>query len=434
MSAFNPAQSIARKRDGHCLTDQEIGVFVAAFARGEIPDYQMSAMAMAICIRGMTAGETAALTYEMLRSGQTLQWSSSLLPKVDKHSTGGIGDKVSLVLAPLLACCGLQVPMISGRGLGVTGGTLDKLESIAGLRTDLNCRELCDQVERIGCAITGATSDVAPADKKLYALRDVTATVESIPLITASILSKKLAENLDVLVLDVKFGSGAFMRSLDEARKLAKSLVETAALMGVKATALLTDMNQPAGRMVGNAVEVNEAVDAIRGAGPADLRELVLSLGAEILQLAGVSTGHASAQSTLIDHLESGRAADKFAELVDAQGGDLSAPRPVAPSSEIVAEDSGYVTEIDGGALGLAVIELGGGRKRQNDAIDRSVGLEMLVRLGTPVQQSAPLVRVFAEPSVVEGVRDMIGRAFRIEDSRPALKPLIADRLASTDL
>src|SRR6478609_6905594 len=267
------ASIIAKKRDGLALRRDEIAAFVGGFARGDIPDYQMAALAMAIYCRGMTAEETAALTEAMLASGQRMPRDSGQRLRVDKHSTGGIGDKISLILAPLLACCGLAVPMISGRGLGATGGTLDKLEAIPGFRTNLSLAEIEQITATVGCVITGASDEIAPADKKLYALRDVTATVPSIPLITASIMSKKLAESLDALVLDVKFGSGAFMTSLDEARALARSLVETGKRMGVKTAALLTDMNQPLGRMAGNLVEVHEALATVQGGGPADLWE-----------------------------------------------------------------------------------------------------------------------------------------------------------------
>ena len=265
--AVIPSHTIARKREGAELSAEEIGEFMRGYVRGEIPDFQMAAMAMAICWRGMSVAETAALTDQMVRSGRTLQWNSPT-PKVDKHSTGGLGDKVSLVLAPLLACCDLQVPKISGRGLGITGGTLDKLESIPGLRTELTLDEIQRQTQSIGCVICAATQELAPADRQLYRLRHVTATVESIPLITASILSKKLAESLDALVLDVKFGSGAFMATQDDARQLAQMLVEVGRQLGVSTTALLSDMHQPLGRMVGNAVEVNEAVQTLSAQAP----------------------------------------------------------------------------------------------------------------------------------------------------------------------
>ncbi len=279
---MNPSQIIARKRDGGTLSAAEIAYFIQGYARGTIPDYQMAALAMAIYWRGMDEAETAALTEQMLRSGEVLA-GDDLSSRVDKHSTGGIGDKCSLVLAPLLACCGLTVPMISGRGLGPTGGTLDKLESIPGFRTDLSAEEIRQVVDRVGCVITGATPNLVPADRKLYALRDVTATVASIPLITASIMSKKLAEGLSALVLDVKFGSGAFMKTRHSARTLAQSMVATGERMGVRTTALLTDMNQPTGRLAGNAVEVDEAIGCLSGQGPEDLQRLTFALAAEIL-------------------------------------------------------------------------------------------------------------------------------------------------------
>src|SRR6187401_2608881 len=266
---MTPALIIAKKRDSLVLSYDEIWAFLKGYSEGKIPDYQMAALAMAIYCRGMTPAETTDLTDVMLASGERIHWTPGGKPKVDKHSSGGIGDKTSLILAPLLACCGLAVPMISGRGLGATGGTLDKLEAIPGFRTDLSLAEIQDITDRAGCVITGASAQIAPADKKLYALRDVTATVPSIPLITASIMSKKLAESLDALVLDVKCGSGAFMKTLDKARTLARSLVETGRRMGVKTSALVTDMNQPLGRMAGNVVEVEECLDTLEGRGPA---------------------------------------------------------------------------------------------------------------------------------------------------------------------
>jgi pyrimidine-nucleoside phosphorylase len=427
--SLNPAAIIARKRDGHSLTPGEIAGFVGGFARGEVPDYQMAALAMAIYLRGMDASETAALTECMLRSGTTLGWTAGGPPKVDKHSTGGVGDKVSLVLAPLLACCGLQVPMISGRGLGATGGTLDKLEAIPGFRTDLSIDEIRDITERVGCVITGATADIAPADKRLYALRDVTATVASIPLITASIMSKKLAENLDALVLDVKFGSGAFMKSIDQARELARSLVDTGKRMGVKTAALLTDMNQPLGRLAGNAMEVDESVATLAGDGPQDLTQLTLALGRELLLLTGVSETAEAAEQMLTDHIASGRALEKLREMVAAQGGDLDAPRPIASSSEFSADRSGFVASIDTEKLGLAVIELGGGRRVMTDRIDCAVGLEMQVRIGDEVELGDSLMRVFARPDGAERVQSLLRDAIVISNSPPAPWPLIAARV-----
>ena len=338
---MNITQIIARKRDGAALSSDEIATLVSGHVAGEIPDYQMSALAMDIFLRGMDEDETTALTEQILLSGKVLETGDVAL-RVDKHSTGGIGDKSSLILAPLLACCGFHVPMISGRGLGATGGTLDKLESIRGFRTDLSPDEIRATVERVGCVITGATCELVPADRKLYALRDVTATVASIPLITASIMSKKLAENLSALVLDVKFGSGAFMKSKDDARRLAQSMVSVGSRMGGKTTALLTDMNQPNGRLAGNAVEVDESLEVLAGGGPDDLREITLALAGEVLLMKRLAASAEQAQATLSGHLASGRVMSKFREMVHAQGGDLDAPRSRAAKSTIAAAANGF--------------------------------------------------------------------------------------------
>jgi len=459
---MNPAVIIAKKRDGRELSREEIAAFVAGYTGGTIPEYQMSALAMAVYLRGMTADETAALTDAMLQSGRWLVWPRRERPIVDKHSTGGIGDKTSLVLAPLLAACGLAVPMISGRGLGATGGTLDKLESIPGFRTDLSLAEIQQTVERVGCVITGASSEIAPADRKLYALRDVTATVPSIPLITASIMSKKLAESLDALVLDVKFGSGAFMKTLEGARALARSLVETGRRMGVRTTALITDMNQPLGRMAGNLVEVHEAIACLRGEGPADLWELTRELAAEVVEEGGrdnetarrregemegaqathhspthrspthlLPTHHSplTTHSLLDEAIRSGRALAKFREMVAAQGGDLDRLPAMPGGAEVLAPRGGFVTAIDTEALGLAIIELGGGRKVMSDKVDHGVGLEMLVRLGDAVEPGQPLVRVFGSRVQFEQVRPQIERAVSIGDERPVVSPLIVERV-----
>jgi thymidine phosphorylase len=353
--------------------------------------------------------------------------------------------------------------MISGRGLGPTGGTLDKLESILGFRTDLNSLEIRKLTERVGCVITGATENLAPADRKLYAVRDVTATVASIPLITASIMSKKLAEGLDALVLDVKFGSGAFMKTLDAARDLAESLVAVGTRMGVRTAALLTDMNQPLGRMIGNAVEVDEAVDVLAGRGPADVRELVLALGTEALRLSGLVTQSADALECLSDHLASGRALLKFHEMVAAQGGDRDAtragcdasvghdsnvpqsvqkthpletreagtrsPRRVMPASDVLALRSGYIQSIQSEELGWIIIELGGGRRDLHDRIDHAVGLECLVRIGDRVERGQPIMRVFAEDDAAASVQSRLAAAFMIDDAPAASPRLIADRI-----
>lgn len=427
---MNPSQIIAKKRDGGELTRDEIAAFVGAFTNDSgVKPEQMSALAMAIYLRGMNAVETAALVEVMLLSGATLMWLDAL-KVVDKHSTGGIGDKTSLPLAPILACCGLQVPMISGRGLGATGGTLDKLEAIPGFRTNLSLDELKHVVHTVGCVITGATADLVPADRKLYALRDVTATVASIPLITASIMSKKLAEGLDALVLDVKHGSGAFMKDLADARTLARSMVDVGKQMGVATTALLTDMNQPLGRLVGNGVEIDESVDVLKGTGPSDLLELTLALGTELLVAAGVASSPAAAVQMQREQIASGAALEKFAEMVRAQGGDLDAPRPRAPESIVAAQHAGYVAAIDTEGLGWAVIEMGGGRKVQSDRVDPTVGFEMLVRLGDKLKPGDALVKLFAPPTKRDQVARMIRQAITLADAPPQSTPLIVERLA----
>ena len=426
---MNATQIIARKRDGHPLNAAEITTFVRGYLDGSIPDYQMAALAMAIYFQGMSLEETTVLTEQLLRSGAVLEWSADEPKKVDKHSTGGVGDKVSLVLAPLLACCGLNIPMISGRGLGPTGGTLDKLESIPGLRTNLSTDEIRKLTEQVGCVITGATSDLVPADRKLYALRDVTATVPSIPLITASILSKKLAEGLDALVLDVKFGSGAFMKTIDRARELATSLVQVGAELGLKVTALLSDMNQPLGRAVGNAVEVQEALEALEGNGPADLMEIVFSLGTELLLATHKVSDSESARRMLQDRIDSGHARERFDRMIVAQGGDPRAALDIAGESVVEADHDGYVSAMETAQIGQVIIELGGGRRRKEDTIDPSVGIRMLVRLGDHVHVGQPLVRVYSRDGSAESARTLLLAAIRITDRSPPATPLIPERI-----
>lgn len=427
---MNPVWIIAKKRDGEELTKEEIGHFVAEYVAGNIPDYQMAALAMAIYLRGMSTAEIAALTDHKLASGARFEWPAGGSPKVDKHSTGGIGDKVSLPLAPMLACCDLQVPMISGRGLGATGGTLDKLEAIPGFRTNLTMEEMRAVMEKVGCVISGATTDLVPADRKMYALRDVTATVPSIPLITASIMSKKLAEGLDALVLDVKFGSGAFMKTAELARELAVSMVNTGKRMNVLTTALLTDMNQPLGRMVGNAVEVDESVAALEGRGPADLMEVTLALGAELLVSTKKADSIESARQQLQKTIDSGAARQKFAEMIAAQGGNLDAPRAVAPDSPVTTNRAGYISAMNAEKLGQAVIAMRGGRKQLGDVLDLSTGFEMLVRLGDRVEVGQPVATLFAPASLAEDGRRLLLDAIEITDAPPQLGPLILERIA----
>ena len=426
-----PVDLIAAKRDGLELTPEQIAVFVRGIATEDIPDYQVAAMAMAIFLQGMTAAEITGLTRAMLNSGSQLQWPNDGVPRVDKHSTGGVGDKTSLVIAPLLAALGLQVPMLSGRGLGPTGGTLDKLEAIPGFRTDLSISEIEQLTQSVGCVITGTTRELAPADRRLYAIRDVTATVPSIPLITSSILSKKLAESLQGLVLDVKFGSGAFMKTAQAARELARSLVTVCSTLGTPATALLTDMNQPLGHMCGNALEVLECLDVLSGQGPADVRTLSLELTAEILLLIRRCSSHHEALETAAKPLDSGQAMEVFQRMVNAQGGRLDAlPRP-GNATEFSAWCSGFVESIDTEQLGLALIELGAGRRRLNDSLDHSAGLQLLVQSGSPVSPGQPLLRIFAKHP--ELIRQRLRSAIRIGDGPPPEpRPLILERISST--
>ena len=421
-----PASLIAAKRDHHELSDEEIGFFIQGFATGSIPEYQMSAMAMAIFLNGMTPREIAALTYEMLHSGTQLAWPKDGFQRVDKHSTGGIGDKTSLILAPLLAECGLQNPMLSGRGLGATGGTLDKLEAIPGFRTNLSLDEITRLTQSVGCVITGASAELAPADRKLYALRDVTATVPSIPLITGSIMSKKLAESLDALVLDVKFGSGAFMKTREQATLLAHSLVTTGERMGVRTTALLTDMNQPLGRMCGNAVEVMESVDVLKGGGPSDVRLLTIELCAELLISTGVDRTLPEARRRGETLLDNGSAFERYCRMITAQGGDPDAVLPVAPATAFVSDEDGIISAIDTEALGLAIISLGGGRRKMGDPIDHSVGLEMLIRIGDRVAKGTPLVRIFSRSP--EQVTSVIRNAIQIRETG-SRQDLVVERI-----
>ncbi len=392
---LSPVNVIERKRDGHELTVEEINYLISGYAKGAIPDYQISAWAMAVYLKGMTPQEVAHLTSAMIASGDCLKPVGDS-PRVDKHSTGGLGDKVSLILAPLLACEDVHVPMISGRGLGITGGTLDKLEAIPGYRTNLDEAEIEQQLQDVGCVITGASDRIVPADKKLYALRDVTACVPSIPLITASILSKKMAESLTGLILDVKFGSGAFMQTEADARALANSLVSTGKNLGLPTSALLTDMTQPLGKMVGNANEVYESYETLKGVGPDDVRELTLELSARLLVAVKKASGLEAARQKLASLLDSGRAYEQFERMVAAQGGRLGQLPALGKTQEFLADTDGYLQSIDGQRLGYSVIALGGGRKFVGQAIDPVVGLEMHVRINDKIEAGQPLVRIFS--------------------------------------
>ncbi|WP_193211746.1 thymidine phosphorylase [Luteolibacter marinus] len=404
---------ISRKREGEALDPAEIRLLVDGYTSGEIPDYQMSAFAMAVYFKGMNAVETAALTRAMLESGDVFEHPAGHPPVVDKHSTGGIGDKVSLILAPLVACTGVWVPMVSGRGLGITGGTLDKLESIPGFKVGISLAEAGTMLEKIGVVMMGQTDRFCPADKKLYALRDVTGTVPSIPLITASIMSKKLAESLDKLVLDVKFGSGAFMKTEADARVLADSMIAVGKEMGVEVHAILNPMAEPLGRAVGNSLEVVESLDCLEGGGPADLRQLVLDLAEKISPVPRVE---------LEGMLDDGRARRKFDELVSAHGcnpadlprlGDIHRAPLIR---EFPAPDTGTVVKVDAGIVGQAALQLGAGRARANDGVDHAVGFDQLVKCGEPIHQGHPLCRIHARTVVdFEIAEAMLGQAIVIE-------------------
>lgn len=426
---MNVAQIIATKRDGLELSAEQIDFLVSGYAAKRIEDYQLAAWAMAVYFQGMTERETLQLTRSMLATGKPLSWPPGR-PKVDKHSTGGIGDKTSIPLAPILAECGVDVPMISGRGLGPTGGTLDKLESIAGFRTDLTNAEIQALIADVGCVITGASSEIAPADKRLYALRDVTGTVPAIPLITASILSKKLSEGLDALVLDVKWGNGAFMKTRERARSLALSLVRVATLMGVPTRALITDMNRPLGRMIGNGLEIDESLEILDGKGPLDSRELTIRLGAELLVLAGVQSDLAAATAAMNRAIAGGKARERFERMVCAQGGDLNQAYAKPKPRELRADRSGYLAAIDCEQLGVAVIEMGGGRKALGDTIDSGVGIEMLCQIGQMVAAGEPLAKVYSRGAAHE-LDQQILQAFTWSDSRPAIDPLIVEVIDS---
>lgn len=432
-----PQHVIARKRDGEVLTPAEIAAFVRGATEGTWADYQLTAMLMAIFLRGMTAEETAAYTAAMMRSGVVADLSHVPGIKVDKHSTGGVGDTVSLPLAAMVAACGVPVPMISGRGLGHSGGTLDKLEAIPGFNVNLSLDEYRAQVARIGCALIGQTRDLAPADKKLYALRDVSATVECIPLICGSIMAKKLAEGIDALVLDVKFGRGAFMKDQAEARELAQAMVAIGVAMGKNVRALLTAMDQPLGRCVGNAVEVAESIACLRGEGPADLMEVTFALGAEMLVLGGVAGDLAAAQTQLERVVADGSALAKFGEIVAAQGGDarvIDDPTGVLPSAAqqvpLVAAKAGYVTDVDAMGVALAAVRLGAGRVRVEDVVDPAVGVTALVKVGERVEVGQPLCVVHANDDDAWAEAEVRLRdAISVGEVAPVVGPRVAERL-----
>ncbi len=431
-----PQHVIARKRDGHALTRDEIAVFVRGATDGSWADYQLSAMLMAIFLRGMTPQETAHYTEAMMRSGVVADLASMKLPKADKHSTGGVGDKVSLHLASMIAACGVAVPMISGRGLGHTGGTLDKLESIPGFRVNLTMAEYRAELEQIGLSLIGQTAELAPADKKLYALRDVTGTVECIPLICGSILAKKLAEGIDVLVLDVKFGRGAFMKDKARARELAQALVSVATAMGKPTRAVLTAMEQPLGRAVGNALEVIESIECLRGRGPTDTMEVTFALGEQMLLLTKTAASKDEARAKLEKSIASGAALEKFRAMIAAQGGDACVVDDVERLPQVkfkealVAPRSGFVQDVDAMGVALAALRLGAGRAKAEDKVDHAVGVSALVKVSERVEAGAALCVIHAnDETALAEARGMLAKAIGVGDAMNAGPKLIDEIL-----
>lgn len=429
---------IEKKRDGGRLEPGELRALVLAYATGHVPDYQMSAFLMACFLRGLDRAETAVLTDAMLSSGARFNLASLGKPRLDKHSIGGVGDKVSLILAPLVSLFGIAVPMVSGRGLGHTGGTLDKLESIPGFRTDLTLAEATKQLEELGCALLGQTAEIAPADRKLYALRDATATVESIPLIASSIMSKKLAEDLTGLVIDIKRGSGAFLPELEQVMSLAREMIGIGDSHGCPVVALFTAMDRPLGRACGNALEVEEAIAVLKGEGPEDLVEVTLALSAEMLLLAGVSSDRDAARAGLRRALASGEAAGQFRKVVEHQGGDPAvvddpAILPQAAECELcVAPRSGFVRRVEPRAVGRGITALGGGRNTMADVIDPAVGFVITAKPGDWVEAGEPLASIYARDRAgVEQGRAALRAAIVIGDEAEPPLPLISHRMSS---
>lgn len=429
---------ILKKRQGQELSPEEVRFFIQGYTTGAIPDYQAAALLMAIFFNGLSPSETAELTLAMAESGKRIDLSAIPGIKVDKHSTGGVGDKTTMVLAPLVAAAGVPVAKLAGRGLGHTGGTIDKLEAIPGFQTELTIPAFVRQIKEIGVAVATQTQELVPADKKLYALRDVTATVESLPLIAASIMSKKLATGADALVLDVKTGRGALLPEREHARALARTMVATGRKLGKKTVALLTNMEQPLGRTVGNALEVREAIATLRGEGPADLSELCLALGAQILVLAGKTADTGQAREKLLRLFKNGEALKKLEEMIAAQGGRPEVITrmgllPVAGRQEnILARESGYVQSLDARRIGRAAMLLGAGRQTKEDRIDPAVGLVLHKKTGDPVEPGEALATMFVNATrYLEKARKLAQDAYQIGVSRPAPPPLIYETIAS---
>lgn len=425
---------IKRKRDGYSLSKEELEFLLKGYLNGKIPDYQISAFLMAVFFKGMDGEETRNLTEIMLHSGRVIDLSDIEGIKVDKHSTGGVGDKVSIILTPLMASAGLKIPMMTGRGLGHTGGTMDKLESIPGFKTAMSVDEIKEGLRRVGCVMVGFSDEIAPLDKRLYALRDVTATVDSIPLITASIMSKKLSEGIDGLVLDVKVGSGAFMKRLDDARRLARSMVDIGNSMGVKTIAVITDMNEPLGRAVGNALEVNECIDVLEGKEIKDLLEVTLYLGAMMLKVAGIEDNIEKSIKRLRGLIKDGSALRKFKEMVEFQGGNpgIVERRTLLPHSclslEITSEGEGYISSIDAEAVGIASMILGAGRDTMDAEIDHSAGILLEKKVGDLVKEDDTLCTFCTsyEEAIIKAKR-LVLDGIRITETPPEGKKMIIE-------
>ncbi len=433
---FSAVELIERKRDGLSLTPEEIRWLISAFTAGEVTDYQMAAMAMAVYIRGLGPDELSSWTEAMLHSGETLDLSGLDGPKVDKHSTGGVGDKVTIPLLPMVRVCGVIAPTLSGRGLGHTGGTRDKLEAIAGLSTSLSSERFMEVLSTHGMVYGGQSENLAPADRKLYALRDATGTVPSLPLIASSIMSKKLAEDLDGLVLDVKTGAGAFMADPAQARALATVMVGLGEAHGVKTTAILTSMDSPLGREVGNASEVRESIQTLRGEGPGDLWEVTLALGVEMLLLAGTARDETRAREMLCEAISSGEALEMFGRVVEAQGGDRRVVEDpsllaIAPHrTEVIAPASGWVTACHARTVGVAATRLGAGRERAEDTIDPGVGVTILAKPGDRVEVGQPLAEIaYREEGRWRSVKDLLSGAWSIAGEPPVPIPLIGEKI-----
>lgn len=440
-NSLNPKVIIRKKRDGNKLTEHEIKYLISEYAKCNIPDYQMAALLMAVYFQGMDFKETTDLMQAMMHTGKTLNLSEIKKPKVDKHSTGGVGDKVSLVLAPLMASCGMCVPMISGRGLGHTGGTLDKLESIPGFRTNLTLKAFKRQLKKLGVAMIGQTAEIAPADKKIYALRDVTATVDSIPLIAASIMSKKLAEDLDGLVLDVKFGSGAFMADYKKAKNLARTMIQIGKRFGVqrdsrckkiKVIAILTDMNNPLGNYIGNSLEIIETIEALKGRGPKDLMEVTFALGKAMLKLAKIKGG----KNLLEKKIANSEALNKFKEIIYYQSGDVRiiddySRLPVAKNRiKIKAQQTGYIHHIDTFDIGLLLVQLDGGRLKKEDKLDPSCGFKIHKKIGDFVEKDDCLTEIICDNrSKARAVAKQMHVVFTIKRKSCRSKKLIRETI-----